>query len=107
MPVNGEDETGGLSVRVVLYCGESDGAPTPVCPDSEDPLDSSTVLTAPAGVPAAVVRALLATDVPGEFAQDPWLNRHRALVFVDGRCRVGGHELRYHDKFGVYASEES
>ncbi|UKD51107.1 hypothetical protein L3Q65_24575 [Amycolatopsis sp. FU40] len=105
--MNVENEAGDLSVRVVLYRGDPDGEPTPICPDSEDLLDSATVLTAPAGVSAAVVRALLATDVPEEFAQDPWLNRHRALVFVDGRCRVGGHELRYHDKFGVYASEES
>ncbi|MFF0146542.1 hypothetical protein ATK36_0712 [Amycolatopsis sulphurea] len=104
--MNDENSTEELSVRVVLYRSGPGGERTLICPDSEDVLDSSTVLIAPAAVPVAVVRALLASEVPAEFAQDPWLDRHRALVFVDGRCRVGRHELRYHEKFGVYGSEE-
>jgi hypothetical protein len=95
------------SVRVVLYRRDPAGETALICPDSDDPAESATVLTAPASVPFAVVRALLATDVPTEFAENPHLNRHRALVFTDGRCRIGGHDLRYHEKFGVYSAEET
>ncbi|GAA4533380.1 hypothetical protein [Amycolatopsis samaneae] len=96
-----------LSVRVVLFRRDASGARVPVYrTDSGDLRESATVLTAPVGVPRAVVRTVLGTEVPAEFAADPWLHRHRALVFADGRCRVGAHELRYHEEFGVYADEE-
>jgi len=103
----GDDELAELSVRVVLYRRDQDGELKPVYPDSDGLMESATVLAAPINVPAAVVRALLDSEVPADFAADPWLNRHRALVFTDGQCRVAGYELRYHDKFGVYASEET
>ncbi|KAA9157933.1 hypothetical protein FPZ12_023905 [Amycolatopsis acidicola] len=101
-----DDDLAELSVRVVLYRAGPDG-PLLMCPQSADPRESATVLVAPVNVPTAVVRALLGIDVPTEFADDPWLNHHRALVFTDDRCRVGGHDLGYHEKFGVYASEET
>ncbi|MEV5721877.1 hypothetical protein AB0L41_49195 [Amycolatopsis mediterranei] len=103
----GGNELAELSVRVVLYHRNQDGELSPVYPDSDDLLESATVLAAPINVPAAVVRALLDSEVPADFAEDPWLNRHRVLAFTNGRCRVAGYELRYHDKFGVYASEET
>jgi hypothetical protein len=101
------DDVAGSSVRVVLYRRDPAGKPTLLCADSDDPAQSATVLTAPVSVPFAVVRALLAASVPAEFAENPHLNRHRALVFTDGRCRIGGHDLRYHEKFGVYPAEET
>ncbi|SFW86530.1 hypothetical protein SAMN04489730_6409 [Amycolatopsis australiensis] len=76
-----------LSVRVVLYRRNQDGELSPVYPDSDDLRESATVLAAPVNVPTAVVRALLDVEVPADFAADPWLNRHRALVFTDGRIR--------------------
>ncbi|MET9002050.1 hypothetical protein [Amycolatopsis sp. NPDC004169] len=102
-----DDELAELSVRVVLYHRDQNSELSPLYPDSNDLLESATVLAAPINMPAAVVRALLDSEVPADFAANPWLNRHRALVFTDGRCRVAGYELRYHDKFGVYASEET
>ncbi|WP_425426408.1 hypothetical protein [Amycolatopsis australiensis] len=83
----GEDELAELSVRVVLYRRNQDGELSPVYPDSDDLRESATVLAAPVNVPTAVVRALLDVEVPADFAADPWLNRHRALVFTDGRIR--------------------
>ncbi|MFE0027104.1 hypothetical protein [Amycolatopsis sp. NPDC059021] len=96
-----------LSVRVVLLRRDASGATVPLYrAESGDLRESATTLVAPVNVPHAVVRAVLGTAVPAEFADDPWLDRHRVLVFAGGRCRIGGHELRYHEKFGVYASEE-
>lgn len=94
---------GEISVRVVLFRDDG-GEAVPVCGTH---LDSSAVLVAPVNVPREVVHRLLNTPVPAQFAADPWLNEHRSLTFTDGRCRVGAHELRYHEKFGVYVDEES
>lgn len=69
-------------------------------------LEDSTVLSAPDGVPEAVVRALRATAVPRAFATRPWLRQHRALVFDDGRCRVGDQVLRYDEEFGVHTDDD-
>jgi hypothetical protein len=102
-----DENAPGSSVRVVLYRRDATGETTLICSDSDDPAQSATVLIAPVSVPCTVVRALLATSVPAEFAENPHLNRHRALVFSDGRCRIGGHDLRYHEKFGVYPAEET
>jgi hypothetical protein len=103
-----EDDTGEISVRVVLLRRDPSGAVLPMCGGmSDDLLESSAVLVAPVNVPGEVVRALLRTAVPVAFAGNPWLNQHRELVFTDGRCQLGGHELRYHEKFGVYAGEDT
>ncbi|WP_410655239.1 hypothetical protein [Amycolatopsis sp. lyj-112] len=96
------------SVRVVLYRRDSVGTIRPMWSDGSDELlDSATVLVAPENVPRQVVHAVLECEVPSEFAADPWLNEHRALVFDDNRCEVGGYTLAYHDQFGVYAIEET
>ncbi|MFD1146009.1 hypothetical protein [Saccharothrix hoggarensis] len=65
-------------------------------------LESSTVLSAPDGVPPEVVSDLLAAPVPHLFASNPWLRQHRALVFHDGQCLVAGHLIRYRPEYGVY-----
>lgn len=95
------------SVRVVLFHRDSAGVPRPMWGDRSETLDSAAVLVAPENVPRQVVHALLECEVPSEFAADPWLNQHRALVFDDNRCEVGGYMLAYHDQFGVYAIEET
>ena len=69
-------------------------------------LDDATVLSAPDGVPDAVVRALQVTAVPEAFAAQPWLRHHRVLVFEDGRCRIGGQVLHYDEEFGVYTDDD-
>jgi hypothetical protein len=103
-----EEITGAPSVRVVLMRRDTDGEVTPLSAnESDDLLDSAVVMVAPVDVPAEVVRALLETPVPVAFSGNPWLNEHRELVFTDNQCVVGGHVLRYHDKFGVYTSEET
>ncbi|MFD5248439.1 hypothetical protein ACFWIW_28125 [Amycolatopsis sp. NPDC058340] len=96
------------SVRVVLFRRDSAGAISPMWSDgSEELLDSAAVLVAPENVPRQVVHALLEREVPSEFAADPWLNKHRTLIFDDNRCEIGGYTLAYHDQFGVYAIEET
>lgn len=65
-------------------------------------VESSTVLSAPDGVPPEVVCELLAIPVPDLFASNPWLRQHRALVFHDGQCLVAGHLIRYRPEYGVY-----
>jgi hypothetical protein len=65
-------------------------------------VESSTVLSAPDGVPREVVCELLAVPVPNLFASNPWLRQHRALVFHGGQCLVAGHLIRYRPEYGVY-----
>lgn len=76
------------------------GAPSP--PMVDELISSAVVLSAPDGVPAEVVAALLSNEIPAMFAADPWLREHRALVFHDGWCDVAGHRLRYDQEDGVY-----
>jgi hypothetical protein len=64
-------------------------------------LDASLRLAVSADVPADVVRAIAATPVPRYFQRSPWLYEHRALMFTEGRCAVGGHVLRYRDGVGL------
>ncbi|GAA3868738.1 hypothetical protein GCM10022243_37950 [Saccharothrix violaceirubra] len=68
--------------------------------------DSVTMLSAPDGVPDEVVEFLGTAPVPPAFARSPWLRRHRPLVFVDGRCTVAGHTLRYERDYGVYVEDD-
>ncbi|WP_141974959.1 hypothetical protein [Saccharothrix saharensis] len=69
-------------------------------------LDDATVLSAPDGVPEAVVHALQAAAVPAAFAAQPWLLHHRALVFENGRCVVGDRVLHYDEELGVYTDDD-
>ncbi|MBB5801236.1 hypothetical protein F4560_001004 [Saccharothrix ecbatanensis] len=64
--------------------------------------DSSTVLSAPDGVPSEVVHVLRAAPVPPLFAGSSWLRHHRPLVLRNGRCPVAGHILNYEPESGVY-----
>lgn len=69
-------------------------------------LDDAMVLSAPDGVPETVVRTLQATAVPEAFSAQPWLRHHRALLFENGRCRVGGQVLHYDEEFGLYTDDD-
>lgn len=69
-------------------------------------LEDATVLTAPEGVTDEVVRAVQAMAVPTAFAAQSWLRHHRALVFDDGHCPLGGHTLYYDEEFGVYTGDD-
>jgi hypothetical protein len=64
-------------------------------------LDSSVQLTVSGDMHTDVVRAIAATPVPQLFQSSPWLYEHKVLQFADGRCVVGGHMLRYHDRIGL------
>ncbi|KAA2246404.1 hypothetical protein F0L68_40660 [Solihabitans fulvus] len=67
---------------------------------------SSTVLSAPDGVPHDVVSTLHGTPAPAAFISSPWLREHRALVFLDGQCRIGDHVLVHDRKSGVHVRDE-
>lgn len=118
--MNPDDEPRELVVEVVLLHSNRDDIAVAMCghhpvlltsPDPLPPstlrelLDSCTTLTAHVGVPVEVVRTLRETAVPRAFEQSPWLRKHRALVFVGGRCSVGDHVLAYDERIGVYAEE--
>ncbi len=68
-------------------------------------LDAAVELSAPVDLDAAVIRAITTMPVPPLFRSSPWLHQHRALVFTEGRCRVGGYTLRYHPQLGVHVEE--
>lgn len=116
-----DDEYGDhdAAVEVVLLRADPDrhaGAVTPVrgttsldlagtevtASTLQELVESSSVLTAPDGVPPEVVAALRATPVPPVFAESPWLRQHRALVLRNGQCAVAGHVLNYEPELGVY-----
>ena len=69
-------------------------------------LDDALVLSAPDGVPEAVVHALRVAAVPAAFAAQPWLRHHRALMVENGRCVVGDRVLHYDEEFGVYTDDD-
>jgi CRISPR system Cascade subunit CasA len=104
------------SVDVVLFRPAKDGWVTPVGagkpvllsepepPDSDSLaalLDATVRLTVPSDIPDEVVQAIAEMPTPALFRCSPWLHEHKALVFRDGRCAIGGHVLRYRDTLGV------
>ncbi|MEU8109515.1 hypothetical protein AB0C18_38030 [Nonomuraea muscovyensis] len=110
------------AVDVVLFQIASDGRAVPVGagdavdltapgPPGQDQLrallDASMELAADGDLPGEVVRAISAWPVPSLFRRSPWLYQHRALVFDNGRCAVGGHVLRHHDALGLYVDEHT
>ncbi|MFG1879406.1 type I-E CRISPR-associated protein Cse1/CasA [Sphaerisporangium sp. NPDC049003] len=109
-----------VAVDVVLFRAAQDGRAIPIggaepvdltAPDPPDHemltvlLDASVRLVASADLPADVVRAVASVSVPPRFQHSPWLYEHRALLFAEGECTLGGHVLRYHDQLGIHVEE--
>ena len=109
------------SISVVILCRDSDdempkliAGRAPV--DLDDPaglarsvvadaLDSTVRLTAPMDVPFELIDDIHDLPVPTAFQPSGWLSDHRALIFHNGRFRVGSHDLTYDDDLGLSIAE--